>query len=91
MGTLVKIDLNVDKDPTILYVKFDDVKAGETSINARAISFAREHQVVPIEPVLAKIKVRPGKASSFQLHFHGHVWFTKFRVLPLILSLLALT
>ena len=47
-----------------MYVKFDDEKAGKTTINTSSNSFAKENHVVPIEPVLAKIKVRPGKASS---------------------------
>ena len=64
MGTVVKIDLNSHKDPTVLYIKFDDVKAGEISINTSTDSFARQNHVVPIEPILAKIKVRPGKPSS---------------------------
>ena len=64
MGTVVKIDLSSHKDPTVLYIKFDDVKAGEISINTSTDSFARQNHVVPIEPVLAKIKLRPGKPSS---------------------------
>ena len=63
MGTVVKIDLNSHKDPTVLYIKFDDVKAGEISINTSTDSFARQNHVVLIEPVLAEIKVRPGKQS----------------------------
>ena len=64
MGTVEKIDLHINKDPTVLYIKFDDEKAGKAMINTSANSFAKEHRVVAIEPVLAKIKVRPGKASS---------------------------
>ena len=64
MGTVVKIDLNSHKDPTVLYIKFDDVKAGEISINTSTDSFARQNHVVSIEPILAKIKVRTGKPSS---------------------------
>ena len=64
MGTVVKIDPNSHKDPTVLYVKFDDVKAGEVSINTGTDSFARQNHVVPVEPALAKIKLRPGKLSS---------------------------
>ena len=48
----------------MFYVKFDDEKAGKTSINTSSNSFAKENHVVPIEPVLTKIKVRPGKAFS---------------------------
>ena len=64
MGTVLKIDVNLSQDPTIIYIKFDDEKAGRTIINTSCNSLARENRVVPIEPVLAKIKVRPGKASS---------------------------
>ena len=64
MGTIVKIQVNETNKPTILYIKFDDENAGKTMINSSANSFARENHLVPIEPVLAKIKVRPGKPSS---------------------------
>ena len=64
MGTVVKIDLNSNKDPNVVYIKFDHSKAGKTTINTCGKSFAIKHHVVPIEPVLAKIKIKPGKASS---------------------------
>lgn len=64
MRTVVRIHVNINNEPTILYIKFDDERAWKTMINNSANSFARENHVVPIEPVLAKIKVRPGKASS---------------------------
>ena len=64
MGTVVKIQVNESNKPTILYIQFDDENAGKTLINSSANSFARENHLVPIEPVLAKIKVRPGKPSS---------------------------
>ena len=64
MGTVIKIDVNVNNEPILLYIKFDDEKAGKTTINTSSNIFARENHVVPIEPVLAKIKIRPGKASS---------------------------
>ena len=64
MGTVQKIDLNINKHLTILYIKFDYEKAGKAMLNTSANSFAKVHRVVPIEPVLAKIKVRPCKASS---------------------------
>ena len=67
MGTVVKIDVNINNVPTIVYVKFDNDKAGKTTINTGTNSFARENHVVPIQPVLAKIKVKPGKASSPQI------------------------
>ena len=48
----------------MVYVKFDDDRAGGTLIQTIGKSFARENDGVPIEPVLSKIKVRPGKPSS---------------------------
>ena len=67
MGTVVIIDVNINNVPTVVYVKFKDDKAGKTTINTSPNSFARENHVVPIQPVLAKIEVRPGKASSPQI------------------------
>ena len=65
MGTVFKIDVNQNTQiPTVLYIKFDDQNAGKDLINTCGKPFARENKVVPIEPVLAKIKIRPGKASS---------------------------
>ena len=64
MGTVVKIDVNMNNEPTVLYIKFYDEKAGETTIDNSGKSFAKKENAVPIEPILAKIKVRPGKASS---------------------------
>ena len=65
IGTVVKIatDQNTQK-PTIVYVKFDDNKAGNMLINKSGDSFVQENKLVPIAPVQTKIKVRPGKASS---------------------------
>ncbi|XP_028412598.1 uncharacterized protein LOC114535497 [Dendronephthya gigantea] len=64
IGTIAKININSNNEPNVLYIKFDDEKAGKTTTNTTTNMFARENHVVPIEPVLAKIKVRPGKASS---------------------------
>ena len=50
--------------PNIVYIKFDDSEAGRNAITKHPNSFARHNNVVPIEPVLAKIKIRPGKPSS---------------------------
>ena len=61
VGTLIKIDISSNNEPNVLYVKFDDEK---TTINTSSNSFAKENRLVPIQPVLAKRKVRPGKASS---------------------------
>ena len=65
MGTVFKIDVNQNtQKPTVLYIKFDDPNAGKDLITTHANSFARENKVFPIEPVLAKVKIRPGKTSS---------------------------
>ena len=65
MGTVFKLDTNqTNQKPTVLYIKFDDLNAGKHLINTHGNPFARENKVVPIEPVLAKIKIRPGKTSS---------------------------
>ena len=64
MGTVVKIDVNTSNEPTVLYTKFDDETAGKTVINNTTKSFAKEQNTVPIEPILARIKLRPGKPSS---------------------------
>ena len=65
IGTVFKIDVNQNtQKSTVLYIKFDDPNAGKDLTNTCRYPFARENKVVPIEPVLAKIKIRPGKASS---------------------------
>ena len=88
MGTVFKIDINQNtQKPTVLYIKFDDPNAAKDLITTHGNSFARENKVVPIEPVLAKIKIRPGKASSPEiqrvynslLHLLGHVLYIRFK------------
>ena len=65
MGTVFKVNVNQNtQKPTVLYIKFDDPNAGKDLINTHGNSFVRENKIVPVEPVLAKIKIRPGKASS---------------------------
>lgn len=65
VGTIFKISVdNNSGKPNILYIKFSDSNAGNDLINTRNMPFARENTVVPITPVLARIKIRPGKASS---------------------------
>ena len=65
MGIVVRIDVNkVAQKPTVIYLKFDDKRAGTNLTQHSGSPFAREHRVVPIEPVLTKIKLRPGKLSS---------------------------
>ena len=56
MGTVVKIHFDrVTQKPTVVYVKFDDNRAGSTSIQTSGDRFARESSAVPIKPVLSKI------------------------------------
>ena len=64
MGKTVRIavDDNANK-PTTVYVKFDDDKAGNIAIDKSADSYAKQNRVVPIVPVLAKIKVRKAKVQ----------------------------
>ena len=50
--------------PSVIYVKFDDLQAGIKTIQKCTDNYAREHSVVPIQRVLARIKLRPGKSSS---------------------------
>ena len=61
MGTVLKIHVNkVTQKPSVIYIKFDDKKAGSTFIQARGTV----NGAVPIEPVLSKIRVHPFKPSS---------------------------
>ena len=56
-----------DSQPSVIYVKFDDSQAGiiqAGTIQKCTDNYAREHSVIPIQRVLARIKLRPGKSSS---------------------------
>ena len=65
MGTIKKIAINENTNkPSVLYIKFDDAQAGIKSMEKCTDAYARENGAVPIQPVLARIKVRPGKPSS---------------------------
>ncbi|KXJ13769.1 ATP-dependent DNA helicase PIF1 [Exaiptasia diaphana] len=65
IGTLIKIHLNQSRQkPTIIYIRFDDNKAGKNVMSKSTNQFVKDNNVVPIEQVLAKIKIRPGKPSS---------------------------
>ena len=65
LGTVVKVSVdNVSNKPSTIFVKFDDNNAGASAIRNSSSSFARENNLVPIKPILARIKVRPGKPSS---------------------------
>lgn len=55
-----KIGLNEKtQKPNIVYIKFDDSDAGKNAITKHSNSFAGHNNVVPIELVLTKIKIRP--------------------------------
>ena len=65
MGTITKIAISQSTSkPSVLYIKFDDPTAGIKTIEKCMDEYAREFRVVPIQPVLARIKVSPGKLSS---------------------------
>ena len=65
MGTIVKIDVNKNtKNPSIIYIKLDDSSAGRALIDKCNNTFAKQNRLVPIEPILARFKIRPGKPSS---------------------------
>lgn len=65
IGSVAKIIVNQDNQkPTVIFVKFDDHNAGNISIQKCGNLFARQNRAVPIQPVVTKIKVRPGKPSS---------------------------
>ena len=65
MGTIKKIAINENTNkPSVLYIKFDDAQAGIKSMEKCTDAYARQNGAVPIQPVLARIKVRPGKPSS---------------------------
>ena len=65
LGTVARIFVNeVTQKPTIVYIKFDDKDAGNLVIDKSSDIFAIENKVVPIKPVLAQIKLNPGKRSS---------------------------
>ena len=65
LGTVERIFVNeASQKPTIVYIKFDDEDAGNLVIDKSGDMFAIENKVVPVKPILAKIKLNPGKRSS---------------------------
>lgn len=65
IGTVLKIDVNPNtKRPSIIYIKLDDDKAGQNMITNSNTTYAKEHKAVPIQPIMAKIKIRPDRPSS---------------------------
>ena len=68
MGTAMKINMNkLTQKPFVIYMKFDDVRVGNALIQTSGDSFVQQNKVVPIEPVLSKVKVHRGKPSSLAL------------------------
>lgn len=63
MGTITKIVINHNTKLSVIYIKFDDSQAGIKAKEKCTERYARDG-AVPIQPVLARIKVRPGKPSS---------------------------
>ncbi|CAB3991532.1 Hypothetical predicted protein [Paramuricea clavata] len=58
LGTVIKVSGdNVSNKLSTIFVKFDDSNAGVSAIRNSSSSFARENNVVPIKPVLARMKV----------------------------------
>ena len=65
MGTIARIVINQNTNkPSVIFIKFDDCQAGVYAISKCTDRHARENNAVPIQPVLARIKVTPGKPSS---------------------------
>ena len=65
MRTTITIHIDqITNKPSKVYVKFDDERAGRTTIDKSADSYVTVNNVVPIVPVLVKTKIRPGKPSS---------------------------
>ena len=65
MGTIARIVINQNKNKqSVIFIKFDDCQAGVYAISKCTDRYARENNAVPIQPVLSRIKVTPGKPSS---------------------------
>ena len=70
MGAIVRIDLNKKtKKPSIIYVKLDDSSAGKALIDKCNNTFAKQNRLVPVEPILARLNIRPGRPSSPEIQF----------------------
>ena len=58
METVVKIHVNkIAQKPTVIYVKSDDERARGMLIKNSSDTFAKQHHVVPVEPVFSKVKL----------------------------------
>lgn len=57
----------ITQKPSIIYIKFDDTKAGQNLTRTSGNNFAKENTLVPVQPLLTRIKLHPGKASSLEV------------------------
>lgn len=64
MGTVIKIAADQTGKPAKIYVKFDDSQAGTMTIDRCKDSYSKENKVVPVSPILARIKIRSNKGTS---------------------------
>ena len=65
MGTTIRILVDeITNRPAKLYVKFDDERTSRKMIEKSGDPYATINNVVPIVPVLSKIKLTPLKPSS---------------------------
>ena len=63
MGTVIKTEVDGHTKKTNI-VYNNDSEAGKDAIAKHSNNFVHNNQAVPIVPVLTKIKITPGKASS---------------------------
>ena len=69
LGTVPKIQVNhSNQKPIVVYIKFDDERAGNSLIQNSDNLYVKEKRVVPIEPILAKTNILPNKPSSPEIH-----------------------
>ena len=57
----------ITQKPSIIYIKFDDTKAGQNLTRTSGNNFAKENTLVPVQPLLTRIKLHSGKASSLEV------------------------
>ena len=66
MNRKIEVNGNTTKI-NIVYIKFNDSEAGKDYIAKHSNNFAHNNQALHIVPVLTKIKIKPGKASSVEI------------------------
>ena len=68
MGTIGRIVINQNtNNASVIFINFDDCQVGVYAISKCTDRYARENNAVPIQPVLARIKVTPEKSSSLEI------------------------